>query len=136
MGLRKAQENILRMRPYAKSTMDIISRMASSLDGEADLHPLLAKREPQRVMLVCLSSDRGLAGGFNAQVTKAAYKEYNDLIASGKEVSMIAIGRKASEFFARRGVTFSHNFSNVYEKLSYEKASEIGEVIISEYTSG
>ena len=132
--LRKAQENILNMRPYAQSTMDMIARLAQQVEGAADLHPLLAKREPQQVMLVCLSSDRGLAGGFNAQVTKAAYREYQQLIADGKTVQLVCIGRKATDFFNRRGVSPSYTFSNVYEKLSYEKASEIGETIIKAYT--
>lgn len=134
--LRKAQENIVRMRPYAQSTLEMISRLAASVEGEENLHPLLAKREPKRVMLVCLSSDRGLAGGFNAQVTKAAYKEYNDMVAAGQEVVVVAIGRKAADFFKRRGVSLGQTFGNVYEKLSYEKASEIGDAIITDYTTG
>lgn len=132
--LRKAQENILRMRPYAQSTMGVIGSLAARIGGEDDVHPLLAQREEKRVMLICLTSDRGLAGGFNAQVTKQAYKEYNALLAAGKEVEVVAIGRKGTDFFRRRGVKLERTVSNVYEDLSYEKASEIGDSVITEYT--
>ncbi|HEY2736495.1 MAG TPA: F0F1 ATP synthase subunit gamma, partial [Polyangiales bacterium] len=62
--LRRAQENILHMRPYALQTMQMISSLAAR--AEEDQHPLLARREPNKVMLVVLTSDRGLAGAFNS----------------------------------------------------------------------
>ena len=134
--LRKAQENILRMRPYAQSTLGVISSLAARVGSDTDVHPLLAQREEKRVMLICLTSDRGLAGGFNAQVTKQAYKEYKALVAAGKDVEMVAIGRKGRDFFRRRGVKLERTFSNIYEDLSYPKASDIGDAVITEYTEG
>lgn len=133
--LRKAQDNIVRMRPYAQSTMDMIASLAGRVDGEESNHPLLVQREEKRVLLVCLTSDRGLAGGFNAQLTKEALATYKALVAEGKEVEVVSIGRKGSDFFRRRGVALERTFSNVYEELSYEKASEIGNAIISEYSA-
>lgn len=133
--LRKAQENITRMRPYALSTLEMLSALAARID-DSELHPLLARREEKRVMLIALSSDRGLAGGFNAQLTKQAYKQYKELVAEGKEVEIVAIGSKGRDFFQRRGVTMGQTFSNVYEDLSYEKASEIGDAIITAYATG
>src|SRR5688500_18889108 len=67
--LRKAQENIQALRPYALQTIDIISSLAaraSEADGADAPHPLLVRREPKRVMLVIVTSDRGLAGAFNS----------------------------------------------------------------------
>lgn len=134
--LRKAQENILRLRPYADSTMGLIARLAARTEGEEEPHPLLAVRDPERVMLICMTSDRGLAGGFNAQINKQAFKEYNRLVEGGFKVDVAAIGRKGADFFKRRGVELGTRFSNVYQDLTYEKASEIGDTIITEYASG
>jgi F-type H+-transporting ATPase subunit gamma len=130
--LRKAQDNILHMRPYATQTMELIASLASRVDRE--MHPLLAKREPQRVMLVVMTSDRGLAGAFNSGISKAAFRQYKELTGQGKEVIVAAVGRKGSDYFKRRGVTVERSLGHVYEQLSYTKARTIGEQIIGEYT--
>jgi F-type H+-transporting ATPase subunit gamma len=129
--LRRAQENITRMRPYALQTIKIISSLAARAGEEP--HPLLARREPQNVMLVVLTSDRGLAGGFNNNISKAAFRTYNELVAAGRKVSVATVGRKGNDYFRRRGVTISHQLGHVYEALSYKKASEIGDMIVSDY---
>jgi F-type H+-transporting ATPase subunit gamma len=131
--LRKAQDNITRMRPYALSTLKVISSLAARAGDDEALHPLLAKREPKRVMLVVLTSDRGLAGAFNTGVGRAAYRQYQDLVAAGKEVSVAIIGRKGGDYFRRRNVASVQSFSNVYEALSYKKAEEIGDAIVTQY---
>jgi F-type H+-transporting ATPase subunit gamma len=97
-------------------------------------HPLLARREPQNVMLVVLTSDRGLAGGFNAGISKAAFRTYTELRASGKNVTVATVGRKGSDYFRRRGVPIAHQLGHVYASLSYEKASSIGDMIVTDYT--
>jgi F-type H+-transporting ATPase subunit gamma len=131
--LRRAQENILRLRPYALQTIQIISSLASRV-SEDELHPLLARREPNNVMLVILTSDRGLAGAFNTGISKAAYKHYQELVAQGRKVSVAAVGRKGADYFRRRGVPIAHSLGHVYESLSYNKAREIGDMIIRDYT--
>ncbi|HTU63866.1 MAG TPA: ATP synthase F1 subunit gamma [Polyangiales bacterium] len=135
--LRKAQENITALRPYALQTIDIISSLAaraSEGDGGDAPHPLLVRREPKRVMLVIITSDRGLAGAFNSGISKAAFKHYQALVAEGKTVIVAAVGRKGSDYFRRRGVKIEHSLGHVFSALSYEKAREIGEQIIQEYT--
>jgi len=111
--LRKAQENITRLRPYALQTMDIIAALAARVSEEP--HPLLARREEQNVLLVVLTSDRGLAGAFNSGISKAAFKHYNELVAAGKTVTVAAVGRKGSDYFRRRGVKIAHSLGHVYE---------------------
>jgi F-type H+-transporting ATPase subunit gamma len=133
--LRRAQENITRMRPYALQTMKLLSSLASRVGDDEELHPLLARREEKNILLIVLSSDRGLAGGFNASVSKAAFRFFNERNAEGAKVTVAAIGRKGRDFLRRREVTLKHSFSNVYEGLSYDKANEIGQVVISEYAS-
>ena len=130
--LRRAQENIVQMRPYASHTMELITSLAARV-GE-NPHPLLARREPKRVQLIVLTSDRGLAGAFNSGISKAAFRTYTQFVAEGKEVSVAAVGRKGSDYFRRRGVKIAHSLGHVYEQLSYNKARVIGEQIIRDYT--
>jgi len=131
--LRKAQENIEQMRPYAQQTMRMISSLSARTGDDETLHPLLARREPKNVMLIVLTSDRGLAGSFNVNAGKAAYKEYVRLNAEETTVTVGAIGRKGRDYLRRRGVEIKHDFSNVYDELTYRKASDIGDVIVTDY---
>ena len=131
--LRRAQENITRMRPYALETMNMISSLAARATEEQ--HALLARREPQRVMLVVLTSDRGLAGAFNSGISRAAYRNYVEMTGQGKEVVVVTIGRKGNDFFRRRSVKIGNNLTQIYDGLNYAKASEIGDTIITEYIS-
>ena len=81
--LRKAQENIERLRPYAIKTHEVLSGVAARVGADEDVHPLLARREPKNVMLVVLTSDRGLAGAFNSNINKAAYNRWKEFEAQG-----------------------------------------------------
>ena len=92
--LRRAQENIVRMRPYAEETLRMLSSLAARAGEDAEIHPLLARRPPQNVLLIVLTSDRGLAGSFNVSVAKAAFKFYGELKASGSNVTVGTIGRR------------------------------------------
>ena len=74
--LRKAQENIERLRPYAVKTHEVLSGVSARVGADEDVHPLLARREPKNVMPVVLTSDRGLAGAFNSTICKAAYARW------------------------------------------------------------
>ena len=74
--LRKAQENIERLRPYAVKTHEVLSGVSARVGADEDVHPLLARREPKNVMLVVLTSDRGLAGAFNSNICRAAFNRW------------------------------------------------------------
>jgi F-type H+-transporting ATPase subunit gamma len=134
--LRRAQENITRLRPYALQTMDMISSLATRAGADAELHPLLARREPpKRILFVVLTSDRGLAGAFNSGVSKAAHRAYVELQAAGKTTELAMVGRKGADYFRRRSIKIDHTFRNMYEGLNYQKANEIGDYIVREYTT-
>ena len=68
--LRRAQENVVAARPYAKKLGEVLLRLAQTQEG--DSHPLLEKRQSQKALVVLVTSDRGLCGGFNANISKAA----------------------------------------------------------------
>jgi F-type H+-transporting ATPase subunit gamma len=131
--LRRAQQNITELRPYALKTLEVLSSVAARTAEDEAPHPLLARREPKRVMLLVLTSDRGLAGAFNANINKTAFRALKEMEAEGKEVSVAIIGRKGREYFSRRGATIRHVFTGVFEKLSVQKAGEIARVIMDEY---
>jgi len=133
--LRKAQQRIVEMRPYAIKTFEVLSSVAARA-GEEETHPLLARRKPERVMCIILTSDRGLAGGFNANVNKHAFRWIQEMRAQGKEVSVAIIGRKGRDYFRRRNIDIRHEFTNIYEQFEIKRAQEIAAVAIDEYTRG
>jgi F-type H+-transporting ATPase subunit gamma len=133
--LRKAQQNIERLRPYAIKTYEVLSGVAARVGGDEEVHPLLARREPKSVMLVVLTSDRGLAGAFNSNICKAAFRYWKELEAEGSDVCFGIIGRKGRDYFKRRNANIRHDFLGVFEDLSVDKAGEIGRYIVEDYTS-
>ncbi len=131
--LRRAQENITNLRPYALQTLELLSSVAARA-GDEEIHPLLARREPKRVMLVVLTSDRGLAGAFNSNINKAAYKFINELKEKQSEVFVSTIGRKGYDFLRRRDISIQNNFKEIFQKVDSEKGREVGTTIIQAYT--
>ncbi len=130
--LRRAQQAITELRPYAVKTHEVLSSVASRA-GDEEIHPLLARREVKKVLLVVLSSDRGLAGAFNANINKTGFRMWKELEAEGKEVSFAVIGRKGRDFFRRRDAKIEFDFTNIFENLTVAKAGEIGRAIVAEY---
>lgn len=130
--LRRAQQAITELRPYAKKTLEVLSSVATRA-GEEDVHPLLLRREPKKVLIVVLTSDRGLAGAFNANINKTAYRKWKELEERGVKVSFAVIGRKGRDFFRRRDAKIEFDFTGVFENLSVAKAGEIGRAIVAEY---
>ena len=132
--LRKAQEGIERLRPYAQETLKVLSEVAARAGTDEEVHPMLARREPKQVMLVVLTSDRGLAGAFNANICKAAYAKWRELEGQGAQVCFGIVGRKGREYFQRRDADIRHEFTGVFENLNSETAGEVGRYIVDEYT--
>ncbi len=123
--LRRAQERVLAARPYS----EIYARMLADVAGAAAAagsevsHPLLASRDEKRILLILVTSDRGLAGAFNSNLTKAAevfIKEHK-----GAEFLIEAVGRKGRDFFHRRGMKFSGEHVGIVEKARFTDAAGI-----------
>ncbi len=131
--LRRAQQQILELRPYALKTLDVLSSVAARAGDDEEVHPLLARREPKNVMFVVLSSDRGLAGAFNANINKAGYRFWQEREAGGSTVSFATIGKKGRDYFRRRKADIRKDFTGVMDDLSVERAGEIGRYIVDEY---
>jgi F-type H+-transporting ATPase subunit gamma len=133
--LRRAQNAILRLRPYAAKLREIMQNLSSSA-GETTGSVYSEERKPLRILLVVLTSNRGLCGAFNANVIKAAQHllatTYADQHARNN-VALITIGRKASEFFRKRQYNVADSWDEVYDKLSYEKVSPYAEKLMNAF---
>jgi len=133
--LRRAQQRITELRPFALKTAEVLASVAKRVDEGERVHPLLARREEKEVVLVVISSDRGLAGAFNSQVNRAAERTMREMQAAGKHVVLVTIGRKAREYFTRRGAEIIAELPAANEKIDFGRADEIAVQIIDLYTT-
>ncbi len=127
--LRRAQENIFNTRPYAYKLSEIIARLKDKLDPT--VHPLFQERDVSgNVLLVIVTADRGLAGGFNANVIKRAEQEIEEQYASHRDegrLFLMCVGRKGHEHFGRRGYQLIGDFRGTFDKLSFNTASTVAD---------
>ncbi|MBU8897985.1 ATP synthase F1 subunit gamma [Corallococcus sp. H22C18031201] len=133
--LRKAQDAILAARPYAQTLDQIISDLAARAADEGLAHPLLTPRPVRRVELVVLTSDRGLAGGFNSNITRRANRFLYENTALEK-IQISTVGRKGNDFFRTRGLTIRKDFGGLYQRLSYRAAADVAEELVASYVNG
>src|SRR5688500_18702199 len=105
--LRRAQDAILAARPYADALSEAVSELAARAGDTS--HPMLIQRQPTRVSLITVTSDRGLAGGFNANIGRGSLRFIEEQKAKGiQEVRLVVVGRKGREYSRRRKLTISH----------------------------
>ncbi len=131
--LRRAQERVLASRPYAEIYTHMLADVAgaAAAAGTEVSHPLLAVRPEKRILIVLVTSDRGLAGAFNSNLTKAAWNfvsEHKDA-----EIQVEAIGRKGRDFFQRRNVNLSGEHLGVVDKARFADASAIAKKVAGLY---
>ncbi len=133
--LRRAQDAITQIRPYAKKLDEILSNVSATLDSISDNKYGIA-REINRVLLVVITSDRGLCGGFNSSVAKATEahieENYASQYAKG-DVELLCIGKKANEYFTKRGYTINEDYVQMFSELSFDKAKLAAEFVMSEF---
>ncbi|HSR37073.1 MAG TPA: ATP synthase F1 subunit gamma [Desulfurivibrionaceae bacterium] len=128
--LRRAQDNIVAARPYARKMEEVLQSLAAG--GEGGQHPLLEVREAKKLLLLVVTSDRGLCGGFNANLCKAADRFIKEKKSEYEEISLVTLGRKGYEFLKNR-YTVSKNYPNLISKPNYQTAVLLGEEIIEGY---
>ena len=130
--LKKAQDAITAMRPYAEKLTELLQNVSSTLDGDAG-GEFTAQREINKVLLVVITSNRGLAGAFNTNVIKQA-KEVADSYA-GKQVDIFPIGKKGNDALAKTHTVHAHH-NAIFDNLTFEHVSTIAETLIEKFTSG
>ena len=132
--LRKAQHQILNMRPYALSLRKMIANVA--VTGRVS-HPLLVQKdEVKKILLFVVASDRGLCGGFNAQVNRFAESYIKEVKTKYDLVDCILIGRKAIDYFGRRGVQPIETLQRLDKDVSYQMSSKTAEKVMNFYLDG
>ncbi|HET8775014.1 MAG TPA: ATP synthase F1 subunit gamma [Thermoanaerobaculia bacterium] len=131
--LRRAQERMMAARPYSAALRQVLASISTRVD--VDQHPLLAQREQEnKVLLLIVTADRGLAGAFNTNITRAAQ---NAIAEKGwADVELLPIGRKALDFFKRRRWPIRRQATQVYQALSLETAREIAQALSDDFLSG
>jgi len=128
--LKKAQDAITNMRPYANALTELIQNLSGSLDG--DTQNLYTQVRPkQSVLIISITSNRGLCGAFNANIIKKT-RQLVDKEFKNQKVSLITIGKKGSEILNKTGKVIS-SYDSVFENLTYNNVSNIAEIVMNHY---
>ena len=128
--LRRAQEAVTSARPFALKIREVLSRVAAASGGAS--HPLLEVREIKKIAYVVITADRGLCGGFNANVLRRAATEVKDQNTS----AVVAVGRKSRDFFRRRGFELAASYVGLGENIQFHQAKEIARFVMDKYVAG
>ena len=132
--MRKAVNAVLGSRSYAKLAWDTVHSIGKKID--TSLHPLLRKNpQTKKVLLVILSSDRGLAGGYNTNLIKLVMTEIKTL-GEGIDIQTICIGKRGSDAMRRAKQPIIASFSGITNNTKFEEVLPIGRLVINEFTAG
>jgi F-type H+-transporting ATPase subunit gamma len=132
--LRRAQERIMNARPYAVQMQRVLGSVAARVDPS--IHPLLTARETRpdsRTLLIVVTGDKGLCGGFNTNVIKAGA---HYVIDSAQPCALGLVGRKGRDFFARRGFEVLFEQVGIFQKLQFDSAKAIAQTAIDAFLGG
>jgi F-type H+-transporting ATPase subunit gamma len=130
--LRRAQEAAVAARPYAEKMTELLKNVSARVSSAA--HPLLTAREEKKLLLVLFTSDRGLCGGYNANLVRAAeafIRNHPD-----KEIELALVGRKGADHFRRRRGGIVDRYTGILATPADELAAEIGQKLIARFVNG
>jgi F-type H+-transporting ATPase subunit gamma len=130
--LRRAQERVFNVRPYANQMLALLGSVAARTAQRS--HPLLAVRPEENVLLILVTADRGLCGAFNANLIRATEKYLEEH--AERQVSMIAVGRKGRDFFRKRQVNILSDYVGIFSHLEFSHAQQISKQITELYAAG
>ncbi len=128
--LTRAKNRLMDTRPFFQETRKVIAGVVNGSKGIS--HPFLEQREVKKKAIILITGDRGLCGGYNANVSKAAMSHADDV----NNVSAITVGSKGREFFKRRGIKIIESFTGISEKPGYSDALKIGQLALDLFTKG
>jgi len=135
--LKRATNAIIALRPYATKLKEILGNLSASLEGSSSA--FIQEREPNKVLIITVSSNRGLAGAFNMNVIKAANnliaEKYSEQLKNGN-VSIISIGKKTQDFYEKRKYNVIGNNNEVYSALTFENVTKITDAIMAGFIKG
>lgn len=130
--LRKAQDSIVQMRPYARKLQEVLSNIVSSLDNEVGMS-LATERPVERVLLIVITSDRGLCGAYNANLIKLARNTINTRYAAQharNNVTLWTIGKKGFEHFQKRGFNVDATHKDIFINLNFESVQACSQAAV------
>ena len=132
--LKRAQDAIIQMRPYANKLTELLKNLSASLDS-SDGGVYTQEREIKNVLLVTVTSNRGLCGGFNAYIMKKAKVLINEEYANAK-VSILSIGKKSSEHFTKNGFNVASTHDALFGDLTFDNVAIVAEGIMEQFVEG
>jgi F-type H+-transporting ATPase subunit gamma len=136
--LKKAMEAIMRFRPYAEKLQEILASVGDSLKDDED-NQYAAQREKERILLVLITSNRGLCGAFNSNAIKAtitrALTVFDSQMMAG-QVDFIAIGKKGADFLRKKGYNVIFDGSEIFENLGFDRVAQLANMIMGLFTDG
>lgn len=127
---KSAQVKMENFRPYAGKFMDVLSSVALRVDTSS--HPLLAVRDPKKIRVICMTSDRGLCGGFNTNLIKATERFLRDKGKEGKDISLVSVGRKGRDFFRKKANIIAQKV-DLLSKFDMTLAVSIADEVITPF---
>ena len=127
---KSSQVRMENFRPYAGKFMDVLNSLALRVDTIS--HPLLAVRDPRKIRVICMTSDRGLCGGFNTNLIKATERFLKDKSQEGKEISLINVGRKGRDYF-RKKASIIGQWIDILSKFDMTLAVSISNDLITPF---
>jgi F-type H+-transporting ATPase subunit gamma len=136
--LTRAQQRILAMRPYAVKTAQVVQSVAQTIASTTDstgepVHPLLARRRENKVLVVVFSADRGLCGALNTNVNKGADRAWREKEAGSVRVAFATVGRKGREYLTRRGRDVVRDFPRLYDAIDLDKARQVSKWLVPRF---
>lgn len=135
--LKRATNAIVQLRPYANKLRDILAQVSASVEGNNS--PFTEDRIPTKVLIIVVTSNRGLAGAFNANAIKTANNlianKYADQFARG-DVSIIAIGKRGHDFFTKRNFSVIGNHNDLFNNLDFENVSKVTDYVMEQFKEG
>ncbi|NQV89745.1 MAG: ATP synthase F1 subunit gamma [Parcubacteria group bacterium] len=132
--MRKAVNSVIATRPYAKLAWDTVLSIGDRVD--TSMHPLLHKRDDvKKVLLLLITSDRGLAGGFNTNIVRKTRTMIQEL-GDGVEIETVCIGKRGADAMRRMNIPIKASFVEITNNTKFEEVLPIGRMVIEEFTKG
>ena len=135
--LKRAQDAIITMRPYASKLREIMENISGSMEGSAGGQFSVA-RPVNKILIIAVSSNRGLCGAFNANINRTVsrlIRENYAVQSRAGNVKVLAIGKKSSDFFAKMKQNYAGQHNDIYTQLKFENASKIAEEVMAQYAA-
>ncbi|MEY3564910.1 MAG: hypothetical protein RJA23_1080 [Bacteroidota bacterium] len=132
--LRRAQEKIVQMRPYSQKLTAILNNVSAASEGDSDI-VFATKREVKKVLLVPVTSDKGLCGAFNTNILKATNTAIKEQF-EGAEITVLPLGKKAYEYFKKSNYTVIDTYFGVFQQLNFDVVKEAASYAMDGFLAG